>query len=281
MIQIKDRKKEMDKYPPIFSRIIAAGYDISKLMEPTVTVFGCGGLGAELAIKLARTGISNFILVDKDEVGVENLNRMVYTREDAGKPKVEVLKKKLEALRNNDEEEKYHIKVLTYHDNVLANEELLNKIFNMSTIICCCFDNKTARMEVNWYFTKTKNLFNLYIDGGTSADGLEGTIYTLIKDMDYPCIECYKGALVSLKGGKSQKPMVPCGASLATTMSLVSTIMADVVFKYIDETKGPMRRNVKEIIPPEIRVNLNGTPGIGVRDRKKRASCEACGNETR
>jgi len=271
-IPIEERRKEIQKFPDIFSRIIASGYNIHKLKDITVAVFGCGGLGAELAVKLARTGISKFILVDKDTVGVENLNRMVYTREDAGKSKVDALAEKIRALRNNDEKKEFHINVKTIKDNVLANDKMCNKVFEKADIICCCFDNKEARIEVNWFFNsylrnsqRTKN--PILIDGGTSTDGLQGTIYTYIP-YKTPCIECYKGSLIKLTDKEPEKPRVPCGASLATTMSMVSTLMADAVFKYIHGDTG----NIKS----EIRVTLSGLPGIITRNREIRKSCEAC-----
>ena len=75
---------------------------IEKLNKATVLVCGCGGVGSFCAEALARTGIGHIILVDHDVVDPSNLNRqLMTTKADIGKRKVEVLKKRLEAISNS------------------------------------------------------------------------------------------------------------------------------------------------------------------------------------
>lgn len=64
-----------------------------------IVIFGCGGLGANVAQNLLLSGFSKFHLIDSDKVEFSNLNRQQpYTRLDIGKYKVEALKN---ALLNN------------------------------------------------------------------------------------------------------------------------------------------------------------------------------------
>lgn len=53
-------------------------------------------MGSYVLEGLVRAGIGNFILVDKDEVDITNLNRQIIaTRKTIGKPKVEVAKERI------------------------------------------------------------------------------------------------------------------------------------------------------------------------------------------
>ena len=64
---------------------------LAKLGALTVGVAGCGGLGSNAAMMLARTGFRRFLLVDFDAVEASNLNRQQYFPDDIGMPKAEAL----------------------------------------------------------------------------------------------------------------------------------------------------------------------------------------------
>lgn len=69
---------------------------IEKLKNSKVAIFGLGGVGSYVLEACVRAGIGNFILVDKDEVDITNLNRQIIaTRKTIGKPKVEVAKERI------------------------------------------------------------------------------------------------------------------------------------------------------------------------------------------
>lgn len=69
---------------------------IEKLKNSRVAIFGLGGVGSYVLEACVRAGIGNFILVDKDEVDITNLNRQIIaTRKTIGKPKVEVAKERI------------------------------------------------------------------------------------------------------------------------------------------------------------------------------------------
>ena len=59
-----------------------------------IAIVGCGGTGSAVAILLARSGVSRFLLIDSDRVDITNLNRLHFsTRSDAitGRFKVDVV----------------------------------------------------------------------------------------------------------------------------------------------------------------------------------------------
>ena len=62
-----------------------------KLRGGRVAVAGLGGLGSNIAVMLARSGVGKLLLVDFDVVDVTNLNRQMYLIPQLGKPKAEAL----------------------------------------------------------------------------------------------------------------------------------------------------------------------------------------------
>ena len=62
------------------------------LSNKSVGIAGAGGLGSNVAIALARSGIKKFILVDFDRIEKSNLNRQYYFISQLNHLKVEALK---------------------------------------------------------------------------------------------------------------------------------------------------------------------------------------------
>ncbi len=74
-----------------------------------VSIIGCGGIGAWVAIDLAMTGTEKVNLFDSDDLEAHNLNRLPFTLNDIGKPKVEVLKKYIENIRPDADVKPSHV----------------------------------------------------------------------------------------------------------------------------------------------------------------------------
>jgi len=76
--------------------------DQERIREARVMIVGIGGMGGAVAILLARTGFTNFYLVDPETYEPTNMNRQIGCFIDTlGKYKVEVIKN--EILRINPE----------------------------------------------------------------------------------------------------------------------------------------------------------------------------------
>lgn len=70
-----------------------------RLLDATVAIVGCGGLGTWTAAGLACAGVGRLVLVDDDSVELSNLNRqLLFRRSDVGRPKVEAARDALEAF---------------------------------------------------------------------------------------------------------------------------------------------------------------------------------------
>lgn len=84
------------------TRLVIGDEAVDKLNNAKVAIFGIGGVGSYVVEGLARAGVSNFILVDKDEVSLTNINRqLVATHSTIGKSKVDVAKSRVIDINPN------------------------------------------------------------------------------------------------------------------------------------------------------------------------------------
>lgn len=132
-----------------------------KLEKAVVGIAGCGGLGGNVAIALARIGIDKLILVDFDVVDPTNLNRQQYFVEDIGKRKVDALEEKLKMINPFVKIEKHYEKL---------NGINIKIIFKEVHIIVEAFDKVSEKAMLVKVFTG--NLFKeKYL---VTASGLAG-----------------------------------------------------------------------------------------------------------
>ncbi len=81
-----------------FSRteMVLGKESLDKLKTSLVAVFGIGGVGSFVVEALARSGVGNLVLVDKDAISITNLNRQIHsTHSTLGKSKVEVMEERV------------------------------------------------------------------------------------------------------------------------------------------------------------------------------------------
>lgn len=102
-----------------------------RLQRATVGIAGCGGLGSNAAVALARAGVGRLILVDHDRVELSNLNRQHYFQSDVGRVKVEALAGHLRAINPDID--------LALHDVELTPENAPD-IFGEADILIEAFD---------------------------------------------------------------------------------------------------------------------------------------------
>ncbi len=72
--------------------------ELTKLAAVTVGIAGTGGLGANVALMLVRSGIQSLVLIDHDAVDASNLNRQPYFPRHIGMPKVQALTEQIMEL---------------------------------------------------------------------------------------------------------------------------------------------------------------------------------------
>jgi sulfur carrier protein ThiS adenylyltransferase len=71
------------------------------LKSKTIGIAGCGGLGSNCAVSLARVGIGKLIIADFDTIDESNLNRQYFFKDQVGREKAIALKENI--LRINPE----------------------------------------------------------------------------------------------------------------------------------------------------------------------------------
>lgn len=73
-----------------------------KIGKAKLIILGCGGIGSLSSILLCGTGLKNLLIVDHDKIEKSNLNRQIlYSLEDVGHYKVDILKKRIEERYSN------------------------------------------------------------------------------------------------------------------------------------------------------------------------------------
>ncbi|MDD2233761.1 MAG: sulfur carrier protein ThiS adenylyltransferase ThiF [Desulfitobacteriaceae bacterium] len=106
-----------------------------------VAIAGLGGLGSNIAVVLARTGVGSLLLVDFDIVEPSNLNRQNYHIDHLGLPKTVALQKQIRKINPF-----IKVKIKT----VRVEEANIPELFAGYDVVCEAFDNPEAKaMLVN------------------------------------------------------------------------------------------------------------------------------------
>lgn len=135
---------------------------INKILEnASVSILGCGGLGSNIAMSLARCGVGNIYIYDYDKVEYSNLNRQNYDMNDLGKSKVAQTKKR---IGETIPYAKVHAKELK------INWDNLSEISKKTDIFIEAFDKKEMKSLVFDYFLGKKGK-KLIIGSGLSGLG--------------------------------------------------------------------------------------------------------------
>ncbi|MBF0442406.1 MAG: sulfur carrier protein ThiS adenylyltransferase ThiF [Oligoflexales bacterium] len=119
----------------IFERNVKGSTEV--LQKATIAVAGCGGLGSNAAVSLARAGIGALIIADFDTVEASNLNRQHYFQSDIGKPKTEALSCHLKAINPG-------IKVKS-HQKKLAPDDI-KRLFSEAALLIEAFDRAESKV---------------------------------------------------------------------------------------------------------------------------------------
>ena len=111
------------------------------IKDKKIIVFGCGGVGSYVIEALARAGIENIDIVDKDIIDVTNINRQIIgTLNTIGKNKVDIEKERIMSINSN-------AKVNTFKMNFTKeNSNLIN--FNSYDYVVDAVDDIKAKIEI-------------------------------------------------------------------------------------------------------------------------------------
>lgn len=158
--------------------------DLSRLK---IGIVGLGSVGSIICEILARTGISNFVLIDFDSVEMKNLDRTNVLKEDIGRAKTEAIKDLIYRSATSP-----NINVKTLEFSICEKEGYLKALG--CDILFSCVDRPWPRQILN--FISYAHLIPV-IDGGilirtnkenTKIIGADWKVQTI--GYKRPCLEC-------------------------------------------------------------------------------------------
>lgn len=103
----------------------------SALSTKTVGIAGCGGLGSNCAVALARLGIGQLVLADFDVVSESNLNRQYFFLDQLGEPKPRALRDTIERIDHD---------VVVQVLEIQLTQENIPSIFSSCDVVVEAFD---------------------------------------------------------------------------------------------------------------------------------------------
>ena len=112
---------------------------LEKLKGICIGIAGCGGLGSNCAMALARAGVGTLVIVDFDTVTVENLNRQYYFRDQVGQKKVLALQENIKKVNPDID--------VQAHDVRLGPDEVVD-IFKNCQVIVEAFDRADMKLMI-------------------------------------------------------------------------------------------------------------------------------------
>jgi sulfur carrier protein ThiS adenylyltransferase len=133
-----------------------------------VGIAGCGGLGSNCAIALARVGVGTIILADFDVVSRDNLNRQYYFLD-------QVSMYKTDALRDNIGRINPSVGVITHQ--VRLSADLIPGVFRGCDVIVEAFDQADQKlMIIETVQTEMKDV-PLVVGVGMAGWGMNDTVH--------------------------------------------------------------------------------------------------------
>ncbi len=140
----------VDKTEQKYSRteILIGEKNLIKIQNIKILILGLGGVGGICMEMLARAGVKNFVLVDKDKFEESNLNRQILSNQkNINKNKVDEAKKRLKSINKN-------IKIKTYKE--FANSENIKKFTKKVDIVIDAIDSVKEKLHILKYLYENK-----------------------------------------------------------------------------------------------------------------------------
>lgn len=120
---------EKEFYDALASRIGKG--EACKLRDSAVGIAGLGGLGSNIAVILARSGVGRLVIADHDTVELSNIHRQCYPLESIGMKKTDAVMMEINRVNPFCKVEKHDIEL----------DESSLDIFSDCDIVCEAFDS--------------------------------------------------------------------------------------------------------------------------------------------
>jgi sulfur carrier protein ThiS adenylyltransferase len=181
------------------------------LKSKTVGIAGCGGLGSNCAVALARVGVGRLVIADFDVVSLSNLNRQYYFSDQVGLQKTHTL---AENIRRINPEV-----IVTMHDEKLV-PKTIPVVFSGCDVVVEAFDLANQKQMIIETVLTEMPAIPLVIGLGMAGWGMNEAIHFRKEGTLYIC-----GDELSETG-----PDLP---PLAPRVGMVANMQANVVLEIL------------------------------------------------
>lgn len=227
---------------------------ISKLRNSQVVIVGCGATGSHIAELLARVGVGEFRLIDKDYVDMSNLYRTsLFTEEDARKalPKAVACANGIKRIDSSIRVEPVITKLTP------ANAEELLTGYD---IIMDGTDNYLTRFIINDVSVKLNIPWVM-----SGVETWYGNVWLIDPSRGTPCFRCLYGRPLEDRGNACDiLGVVP------TAVSVVASIAATLAIKHLLGLSNDELASTYFVIDVK-RFSLDALKAV------RRPECRACG----
>ncbi len=136
------KTKEQTQYDRIESCL-----PVDYMHNSVVIGVGCGG-AREFYIDMARMGVSNFVLIDGDEVSITNISSQNVYLSELGRKKVEVIGEKLKQINGEINMDLYPIMLDNSIDDKWIENNILDKCKGKNLLLCGFTDSFFAQARI-------------------------------------------------------------------------------------------------------------------------------------
>ncbi len=160
----------------LFARNVPGVLDV--LRNRCIGVAGCGGLGSNAAVALARAGIGRLILADFDRVEPSNLNRQHFFQRDIGQYKADALAEHIRAIHPG-------IELVVHHDRI--HPDNVSTLFHTADLLLEAFDLAENKI---WLIRTWTRLFPdrpIVCGNGLAGYGQSHTLHVMAVGNVYFC----------------------------------------------------------------------------------------------
>ncbi len=114
---------------------------VERLKASHVAIFGVGGVGGFCVEALARAGVGEITIVDKDVVDITNINRQIIAlHTTVGREKVEVMKERIESINPSCK--------VNVNNSFVLRDNIDEFDWDSFDYICDCVDTVTAKIAI-------------------------------------------------------------------------------------------------------------------------------------
>ena len=178
------------------------------LSNSKIGIAGLGGLGSNIAMMLARTGISNMVIADMDHVDISNINRQNYYLGQIGERKTDAAETLLKDINPFMEIKKHHVRL---------DRSNIEDVFKGCEIVCEAFDLPSEKaMLINTVLERCP-VTKVVAGSGMAGYGRSNDIATKkIFDRLYICGDGID--MEDVKGGLMAPRVAICAGHMANTV---------------------------------------------------------------